>query len=71
MVHTSPDKKRDPISKITNTKRAGDMTQVVEYLPGKHKALSSNKQKNKEIIFFLNPALKNKKYPEIAAVIVY
>jgi hypothetical protein len=33
--------KRDPVSKITNIKRADGMVQVVEYLPTKCKALSS------------------------------
>jgi hypothetical protein len=34
--------KWDPISKITNTKRAGGVAQVVEHLPSKFEALSSN-----------------------------
>jgi hypothetical protein len=40
-----------PISKVTKIKRAGDITQVVEQLPSKHKALSSNPStgKNKQI----------------------
>jgi hypothetical protein len=33
--------KPDPISKITNRKRAGRVVQVVECLPSKHQALSS------------------------------
>jgi hypothetical protein len=32
--------KQDCISKITNTKKAGGMVQVVECLPSKHKVLS-------------------------------
>jgi hypothetical protein len=35
-------KKREPISKITKAKRAGNVTQVVECLLSKLKALSSN-----------------------------
>jgi signal recognition particle GTPase len=35
-------KMQDPILKITKVKRAGDMAQVVECLPSKHKTLSSN-----------------------------
>jgi hypothetical protein len=35
-------KKRDPTSKITKAKRAGDRAQVVEHLPCKYKAVSSN-----------------------------
>jgi hypothetical protein len=52
MVQTSLGKKRDPISKITRAKRAGGVAQVVEPLPSKCKALSSNpktkKKKKKE-----------------------
>jgi hypothetical protein len=40
--------KQDPISKITNAKRAGVATQVVESLPRKHKGLSSNPNTDKE-----------------------
>jgi hypothetical protein len=35
-------KKRDPISKITREKRPRVMAQVVEHLPSKCQALSSN-----------------------------
>jgi hypothetical protein len=35
-------KKQDPVSKMTRTKRAGDMAQVAEHLPGKCEAVSSN-----------------------------
>jgi hypothetical protein len=48
-------KKQDPISKITRAKRAGGVVQAVEYLPNKHKALTSNpntvkkKKKNCEL----------------------
>jgi hypothetical protein len=45
MVQASLGKKRDLISKITRGKRAGGMTQAVEYLPSKYKALSSNPKK--------------------------
>jgi hypothetical protein len=45
--------KYDLISKITNTKRAGEMAQVVEYLPSSCKGLSSTsstaKKKKKKI----------------------
>jgi hypothetical protein len=34
--------KQDPNSKITRVKRAGGVAQAIEYLPNKHKALSSN-----------------------------
>jgi phosphatidate phosphatase PAH1 len=37
---TSLGKKQDPISKITRTKRAGGIVQVVECLPSKHEALN-------------------------------
>jgi hypothetical protein len=35
-------KNREPVLKIIKAKTAGSMTQVVERLPGKCKALSSN-----------------------------
>jgi hypothetical protein len=35
-------KSETPVSKITSAKRAGNMAQVVELLPHKHKALNSN-----------------------------
>jgi hypothetical protein len=35
-------KKQDPISKIISIKKAGVMTQVIQHLPRKHKALKSN-----------------------------
>jgi hypothetical protein len=38
----NPVQKQDPIWKISKEKWAGDMVQVVEYLPNKCKALSSN-----------------------------
>jgi hypothetical protein len=41
MVQAWSDKKQDPISKVTHEKRAGRVAQVVEHLPGEHKALSS------------------------------
>jgi hypothetical protein len=40
--------KRDTISKITKAKRTGSMTQVVELLPRKSKALSSNPHTSKK-----------------------
>jgi hypothetical protein len=33
---------QDPIQRITNTRRAGGMSQAVDYMPSKHKALSLN-----------------------------
>jgi hypothetical protein len=48
MVQTSLGKKRDPISKITRAKRAGGVAQVVEPLPSKCKALSSNPKTKKK-----------------------
>jgi hypothetical protein len=39
MVQDWPQKK-DPIQKITKTKRAGGVAQVVECLPTKHESLS-------------------------------
>jgi hypothetical protein len=41
-VQTGLGKKQNLIFKITRGKRAGGMAQVVECLPSKHKALSSN-----------------------------
>jgi hypothetical protein len=41
-------KKRDPSSKITRAKRAGNVVQVVERLPSKHKAMSSNPSTTKK-----------------------
>jgi hypothetical protein len=35
---------RDPVLKVNNTKRADGMTQVVEHLPSKCEALSTNQQ---------------------------
>jgi hypothetical protein len=42
----------DPIQKVTEAKRAGSMDQVVECLPSKHEALSSNSStgKKKELL---------------------
>jgi hypothetical protein len=37
-----PGEKWDPISKITRTKRIGGMARVIEHLPSKCEALSSN-----------------------------
>jgi neutral trehalase len=41
-------KKQDPIPKITKAKRAQSMTQVVEYIQSKHKALTSNTSTKKK-----------------------
>jgi hypothetical protein len=51
-----PGIKRDPISKIPNTERAGGGVQVVEHPPSEHKALSSSpstKQKQQKTPFIL------------------
>jgi hypothetical protein len=42
MIAVHPSIKKDPILKITKIKRADGMTQVIEHLPSKCKALSSN-----------------------------
>jgi hypothetical protein len=53
-VQASPIIKQDPISKITNTRRACRVVQVVEHLPSKCEPMSSNpsttneKKKKKE-----------------------
>jgi hypothetical protein len=51
-IQASLGKKQDPISKLTRAERTEDVTQVVEYLPTKRKALSSNPvpPKNNNII---------------------
>jgi hypothetical protein len=41
-VKSGPGIKWDPILKITNKKRAGDMAQMVEHLPSNYKTLSPN-----------------------------
>jgi hypothetical protein len=41
-------KKQDPISKITEAQRAGSMVQMVECLPSKREALSSNQSTTKK-----------------------
>jgi hypothetical protein len=50
MVHASPGIKVRLYLKNNYKKRAGSMTQVIEHLPSKHKALSSNPstEKNKQ-----------------------
>jgi hypothetical protein len=48
MVQAGLSKKPDPISKITREKRAEGMAQVVEYLPSKHQAPSSNSSPTKK-----------------------
>jgi hypothetical protein len=55
-VQASPIIKQDPISKITNTRRACRVIQVVEHLPSKCEPMSSNpsttnEKKRKRIIF--------------------
>jgi hypothetical protein len=42
VVQADLGRKQDPISKITNAKRAGGVAQVVELLPSKCKALNSS-----------------------------
>jgi hypothetical protein len=42
VVQAGLSKKEDSISKITITKRTGDVAQVLECLPSQHKALNSN-----------------------------
>jgi hypothetical protein len=50
VVHISLGKNGDHISKISRAQRAGGLSQVVECLPSKNEALSSNSTsaKNKE-----------------------
>jgi hypothetical protein len=43
-----PGQKQDPFSKVTRAKRAGHVTQVIELLPSKHEALSSNSSNSKK-----------------------
>jgi hypothetical protein len=45
-------KSEDPISKITKVKRAGGMAQMVESLPSKCMALSSNTSTVKKYLLF-------------------
>jgi hypothetical protein len=53
----------DPIQKVNETKKAGDMPQKVKHLPHKHEALSSNTSTTKNndkvliLIFVLNSML--------------
>jgi hypothetical protein len=61
-VQASQDLKWDCISKITKAKRAGSVTQVVEYLSSKHKALSSTPNTTKK---------KKKKISKVIKVIKY
>jgi hypothetical protein len=42
VIQTTPSIKQDPISKITNTRRAGGLAQLLKHLPSKCKPLSSN-----------------------------
>jgi hypothetical protein len=42
--------KQDPVSKMTSEKGAGVMAPVVEYMPGKSKALNLNPSTTKKII---------------------
>jgi hypothetical protein len=55
VVQVRPGEKRDPISKITNTKRAGGVAQVVEHPPSHEfipcsakKKVNKKKKKKKE-----------------------
>jgi hypothetical protein len=48
IVQASLGIKGDPISKITNTRRAGFVAQVVEPLPSKHETLSSTSSTKKK-----------------------
>jgi hypothetical protein len=65
-------KMQDSIPKITKAKRAGGMTQVVEHLPSKHKAPSSNpsttKRKRQSVVQVCyvpsNSLIKRKKKKE-------
>jgi hypothetical protein len=41
VVQAGPSIKQDSIPKITKTKKAGDMADVVDHLPSKNKALST------------------------------
>jgi hypothetical protein len=43
-IQPSPVIMQDPMSKITKSKRVGEMVQVVEHLPGKCKVLSFHPQ---------------------------
>jgi hypothetical protein len=56
-------KKQDTISKMNSEERAGDVAQVVKYLPSKYKALSSNlhtaKKKSIYASIFLWEAVEN------------
>jgi hypothetical protein len=57
-VQAGPNIKQDLISKVTNAKKgAGEVSQVTERLPSKHKELSSNpriikKKERKTIVKF-------------------
>jgi hypothetical protein len=50
---SSPSKTRDPIPKITKAKLARAVAQVVECLPSKREALSSNPRTKKLFSFIL------------------
>jgi hypothetical protein len=63
VIQACPGIKQGPISKITKTKRAGSIAQVIEFLPSKHKAQSSNasiteEKKIEEMLNYLTNALK-------------
>jgi hypothetical protein len=49
MVQASLEKKQDPISKITRSKRVGGVAQIVGCQPSKSEALSSNPRTTKTI----------------------
>jgi hypothetical protein len=56
-VQSSLGRKQNPISKITKTKRAIRVTEVVEHLPSKGKALSSNLSTRKKRGLKLDPTM--------------
>jgi hypothetical protein len=50
-VQGQPGRKLETLSNQTKAKRTGSMAQVVEHLPSKHKAWSSNPSTGRESIF--------------------
>jgi hypothetical protein len=48
MIEAVLGKKRDPISKVTRTKRTESMAQAIDCLPSKCEALSSNSSTTKK-----------------------
>jgi hypothetical protein len=66
-VQTSLGKDPDPISKVTSARRLGGISQVVEDLPRKYKALSAVEHlpsKHKALSSNPNATKKNKRDPE-------